>query len=157
MSNPSEKTRKIFYNIIAAAIFFLAGAGIARADGYDFRTLKYPSDGSAVEFNKVFDSGKNDFAKDTAIDSNDSVYVAGSCYNKHSSLDEYDACIMKYDSSGNPDTVWGDNGLKIINTGFSDQVRAITVDSSDYVYVVTDFLGVSNRDLRIFKFDSSGN
>jgi uncharacterized protein YjiK len=129
---------------------------------FDFFVIKYDSLGNKL-FTKQFGVSMIDtYASGVAVDSSDSVYVAGQT---GGSLDgntltgATDFFVTKYDSSGNK-LYTRQLGVSGEDTG----ANAVTVDSKNNVYVAGYTSGgldgntsVGHSDFFVAKYDSSGN
>ncbi len=122
--------------------------GYARNTGadYDFVTIKYAPDGSAV-WTKTYNRGGNypDYAAAIAIDANSNVITAGFGY---AATSGYDGIIVKYNSSGSQ--FWA----KTYNYsgGSDDRFYDAAADANGNLYVV----GRTNDDGLIVKYNSDG-
>ncbi len=113
---------------------------------FDFRTIKYDSNGTEV-WSAVYDSGNNDFALGIALDATGNIYVGGGSYNGIG----YDFRIIKYDS----------NGTKVGNitydSGVDDFAYDVAVDGDGNVYVTGGTKdGTNSNSFHTIKYDSNG-
>jgi len=108
----------------------------------------------------VSNSAGDDYAQAITMDSDNNIYVAGYYYNTTNA--DTDWMIRKYDANGDLDTTWGDSDTGIIivsNDNGSDGAFAITLDSSNAIYVAGNYYNASNADLdwMIRKYDANGD
>jgi uncharacterized delta-60 repeat protein len=99
------------------------------SDGYDFVTIKYSPAGEILWVRTLNGPGNyRDFARDIAVDANGNVYVTGDNYVAPLT---HDFTTVGYNADG--DLLWQVlyNGPGDVN----DYIRALTIDSSGYVYV----------------------
>ncbi|MEM4498384.1 MAG: SBBP repeat-containing protein [Nitrososphaerota archaeon] len=124
---------------------YVAGA-IPEGSYTDCLIMKLKSDdGSVIWSKKIGISNNYEYAIDTAVDSNNNIYVMG--YNGTAGV-----FLLKLSDDGT--MIWGKT-WQIIST---TNGRALTVDTSGNIYVAGDFLSpASYRDVFIAKFDQSGN
>lgn len=109
--------------------------------------VKLDSSGNILWQQEVLGMGYQ-FPTSIALDSSRNVYVVGGTTSQGAG--NYDALIVKFDSSGNP--LW----QYTIGTSNSEYGYGVAVDSSNNVYVI-GYTYVSTQDAFVVKFDSSGN
>lgn len=103
---------------------------------------------TTIIWERIYDSGHDDIGWDVAVDSEGSVYVTGSV-NNGSDLDWH---IIKYDSNGN--ILWA----KTWDSGNGDdESLSIEADQTGNVYVGGWFNNGLDLDIRLVKYDTSGN
>ncbi len=129
----------------------------------DWAILKYSTSGvldtnfgtgGLVTYNS---SGTNaDILNAIAIDTSNNIYPAGYSY---SATSGNDWAIRKYSSTGVLDTNFGTGGLVTYNSvgTYNDLINAITIDSSNNIYVAGQSSTASNgNDWVIRKYNSAG-
>ncbi len=120
------------------------GAGI-----FDMTLVKYDSSG-VQQWNRTWGGSESDSGFGVAVDSLDSVYIAGSTFSFGAGVT--DMVLVKYNSSGVQqwNRTWGGRGYESGN--------GVAVDSSDSVYLTGSTLsfGVGSYDMVLVKYDSSG-
>lgn len=101
-----------------------------------------------LQWNRTFDTSRDEIAYDIAIDSDDNIYVGGTI---EVNTDNNDLLLLKYDNLGNYqwNRTWGDS--------FSDQCIGIALDSSDNIYLTGQY-GVDDMDLDLclLKYNNLG-
>jgi hypothetical protein len=112
--------------------------------------IKYNSSGSIQWQKRLSDSFIYVLPIDSAIDSSGNLYIAGQTYNN--STNNYDALVMKFDSSGS--ITW----QRRVYTNNADLFTGIALDSSSNVYLcgITVRTGSQNKGI-VFKYNSSGS
>jgi len=135
--------------------------GQANSGENDIFLIKYDSSGTK-QWTRQTGSSSADSGRGIGVDSFGNIYVAGLT---HGGLDGYtnlgggtDAYIMKYNSSGTKQ--W----TKQFGTSSSEQSWALTVDSSDNIYVVGNTFGGldgntfagGEGDVFLVKYNTSG-
>ena len=113
----------------------------------DFYTIKYDSTGSKI-WDVTYDSGRDDRAMDVAVDSLDNIIVTGWSYN---TIGNYDYYTIKYDSTGSK--IWD----ATYDSGITDQVFGIAVDSLDNVIITGHRRDGIGSAYNTVKYDKNGN
>ena len=120
------------------------GAGVS-----DIVLVKYDSSG-VQQWNRTWGAGNWSYGYGVAVDSFNSVYLAGSTFNFGAGL--YDMVLVKYDSSGLQqwNRTWGGSDW--------DSGYGVAVDSSNNVYLAggTESFEAGLIDMVLVKYDSSG-
>ncbi len=118
------------------------------AGNYDALLVKYGSNGTQL-WNTTWGGTNHDFGYDMAVAS-DGVYVAG--YTRSFGAGNYDAFLVKFDSSGNyvGNTTWGGAA--------SDMGRAMAI-ASDGVYITgsTQSFGQGMEDVFLVKYSQQSS
>lgn len=125
------------------------------SDEIDFLTLKYDQDGNLL-WDAVFNGGKNDYAWDIALDSEDNIILFGvnsSLYAEDISDLNITLFLVKYDEDGVE--LWN-KSIEIEEDGFPG---GIAIDSKDNIILT---IGKGNLDSMAFfchtvKMDKDGN
>jgi uncharacterized delta-60 repeat protein len=128
---------------------YVVGGSEGIGTSNDCVTIKYNTDGTELwvaRYNGPVDGG--DYLEAVAVDSSGNVYVGGLSEN----ISE-DFVIIKYDSDGNELWVAHYDGP---GNG-TDEVEAMTVDSSGNVYVTGESEGVTSIDIATIKYGTNGN
>jgi len=125
-------------------VFGYSGAGFT-----DALLAKYNSSGT-IQWQRTLGGGNSERGWAVAVDSSDNLYIVGSTRSAGGPDD--DLLIAKYNSSGT--IQW----QRILGGASSDEGKAITLDSSDNVYVSgkADSAGAGSADLLVAKYNSSG-
>lgn len=115
----------------------------------DIVLIKYDSSGN-YQWNKTWDSGKDDRCYTIVSDSLENIYLAGSLF---SGWNNEDFCLVKYDNLGNYlwNRTWGGSN--------NDICWAIALDSSDNIFLVGDTksFGAGNFDMCLVSYNSTGD
>lgn len=117
---------------------------------YDYYTIKYDKNGNEI-WGRRYDAGHGwpsaDVAFEVAVDSEDSVIVAGWSHNGN----DYDYYTIKYDKNGVEQWNRGYDG------GLDDLLLELAIDSEDSV-IVTGFSGTAaaKYDYYTVKYDKNG-
>jgi len=112
---------------------------------WDYRTICYDSDGS-IGWNKVYDSGNNDYGFGVAVDPSYYVYVTG--YSNNGTDNDYRTIC--YDSDGS--LQWN----KVYDSGDNDVGYGVAVDRF-FVYVTGYSNNGTDNDYRTIRYDKEGN
>jgi uncharacterized delta-60 repeat protein len=119
-------------------------------DGSDMVTISDFAGGTVT-----YNSGgtQTDWPYAITIDTSGNIYVAG-----HQFTNGQDWAVRKYTANADLDTAWGNSGMVTYNSGGTqqDSTRAITIDSSNNIYVA-GFQQTNGRDWAVRKYDASGN
>ena len=128
---------------------YIAGATTTSTAGaQDFYIVKYNSSGTLV-WQRRLGSASGDSANGIAIDSTDSIYVAGSTAGAGTGTN--DVLLAKYNSSGT--LQW----QRTLTGSGSDIANNVAVDSSNNVFISgVSSTNAGNDDVLIAKYDSSG-
>jgi uncharacterized delta-60 repeat protein len=104
-------------------------------------------------WHRVFDTGKQDYCADMAVDCHGNIVVVGTTIpEKVQPPNHDDFLIVKYNSSG--DTLW----TKRYNLTVADDAYGVTTDHADNIFVVgCIFNDSTNADIHIVKYDPDGN
>ena len=129
-------------NIYETGISYVGGLS-----GEDGALVKYDNSGN-YKWNKTWDYSSDDYGRGVAVDSAENVYVAGS---EKVDVDNYDAILLKFDSSGN--LKW----KKTWGWGDFDYANGVACGSSGYIYVSGVAHNENFYDIFLRKYDSSGN
>ncbi len=116
----------------------------------DIALLKYNSAG-ILQWNRTYGTGIEVRAGDISLDSTNNAYIAGDLLNFSAS--SYLSCLLiKFDGSGfhQWNRTWGGS--------YTDYYTAITVDSSDNIYLTgsTDSYGAGESDMFLVKYNNLG-
>ncbi len=95
---------------------------------------------------RVYDGGRDDVGSAVAVDSDQSVIVAGSAAN----ASDLDGVVRKYDSAGT--LLWS----AVIDNGAGDSAEGVATDSATDIIVVGRSDG-ADRDLFVRKYSSDGS
>lgn len=114
---------------------YLSGYSTESSTGYDFRVIKYNSNG-IEQWKKNYNRSSNDFPHDLALDENENIFITGET--------NEDCTTIKYDSSGQ--LQWSTHYN--YSGEYYDDGRAILTDYNGSVIVV----GTSNRDIITLKY-----
>jgi uncharacterized delta-60 repeat protein len=122
---------------------------------YSMAVWKYKPDGTrdttfgtnGVILNIGTVSGRTDRGYAIALDSSDNLYVVGAS-GYVAGVSASSMVVWKYDSSGAPDTSFGNNGIVVQNDATG---QGITLDNADNIYVTG-----STGYMTIWKYDSGG-
>ena len=103
------------------------------------------------QWNRTWGLFEDNWCGDIAIDSSDNIYLAGSIKLKYGPTD---ICVVKYNKLG--EFQW----FKTWGFSFNDYCNAITIDSSDNIYLAgtickSDYY--HTKDLCLLKYNSSGD
>lgn len=113
---------------------------------YDFRTLKYDSEGTII-WDKAYDSSNNDEVLGLVVSSAGDVYVTGASVCLDSSVN----CIrlIKYDASGNI----------VLNKELMSHAYAydIASDASGNLYIAGRKVNATSADIALIKTDADGD
>ncbi|NHJ26015.1 MAG: hypothetical protein EAX89_15670 [Candidatus Lokiarchaeota archaeon] len=92
----------------------------------DICVIKYNNSGTQI-WNRTWGGTSHDYCSGIAIDSSDSIYIAGSTSSYGSG--QFDICLLKYNHTGLKiwEKIWGGN--------YNDEARAIAIDESKNVYI----------------------
>jgi uncharacterized delta-60 repeat protein len=115
----------------------------------DWGLAKYDRDGNQL-WNRtlVWNSAEDDWGWDAAVDSADSIYIAGYEDNNN----QYDWALAKYDSDGNQE--W--NETLVWNSTGHDTATAVEVDSEDNIYITGGWDNNDQNDIAVAKYNSAG-
>ncbi|MFC1801185.1 hypothetical protein ACFLZB_01880 [Nanoarchaeota archaeon] len=124
----------------------VAGSEYVGVGDYDFLTIKYDENGTAL-WNKTYNGSNNDQIRAVTTDFSNNVIVTG-----NSNLGgDNDYFTIKYDSNGNH--LWN----KTYDGGAADVAYGVAADSSNNV-IVTGYSNLGgNTDYFTIKYDSNGN
>ena len=128
----------------------------ANADGGSSNIALHGGWGDSDAGMVTYNGGSWDFAEAITIDSSNNTYVAGYSYNGSNN----DLIVRKYDANGDLATGWGDNdsGTVTYDSGNgADYAYAITIDSSNNIYVAGYSENGSGEDLIVRKYDAGGD
>ncbi len=131
---------------------YVTGSSIHPSSSYDIATLKYNANGNLqwVRFYDGLGSGA-DFGKAIAIDSTDSVYVAGKSYGAATGTD---AVLLKYSPTGVLTWIARYTG----GSGEDEEATALAVDHyGNPVVAGIAFHASSSFDYLTLKYDPRGN
>jgi hypothetical protein len=131
-------------------IYITGGSNRGGATAEDVVTVKYDANGTFL-WGKVYNGAANstDIGSFVALDSTGNVYVAG---RTDRGTDDY--LLIKYDTNGNQQWVRVYNGTD----GSSDEVHALSIDSSDNVLITGESGGkLTGNDYVTLKYDGAGN
>ncbi len=131
---------------------YVTGESFDSVTHWNYTTIKYYPNGDTAWVRTYNGPGNfDDYARATAIDASNNIYVTGCSYGMGTS---YDYATIKYDSSGNEVWVQRYNGAE---NGY-DYAHAIALDDSGGVCVTgVSYGGWTNYDVATVKYDSSGN
>jgi uncharacterized delta-60 repeat protein len=131
---------------------YVTGHSYEIGTGYDYKTIKYGSDGTELWVACYDGPGNfNDSAFDIVLDREGYVLVTGSSYDGASS--SYDFATVKYDTDGTELWVARYDGPDSDN----DRARALAVDDFGNVGVTGESHGVgTNRDYATVRYDADG-
>jgi len=113
---------------------------------YDVILIKYNSLGDQ-QWNITWDDGKNEIGYDIVLDSQNNIYVSGG---NGTTFPNYDAMLLKFNNVGQ--LVW----KRYYDGGSYDSSWALTIDSNDNIYMISESILVS-YDTVILKYNSSGD
>ncbi|MCB0035867.1 MAG: hypothetical protein KDE51_17670, partial [Anaerolineales bacterium] len=157
-------TKDAIYDIALQADGKIVAVGVTRADGrsdQDFALVRYLADGTPdpsfsgdgyvrTDFDRI--TANSDTAKGVVIQSNGNIVVAGEVW----SGSDYDIGVARYDSSGQLDPLFGNDGLVIFDSGVVDSVTDVALQSDGSIIVVGYVNNSPNRaDLLVVRFTSS--
>jgi len=140
-------TTDLFGNIYVSGYTRSYGAG-----NCDYFLLKYNQSGS-LQWYRTFGGSANDLGGKVVSDSQGNTYILGT--SESFGPGGRDACLVKYNSSGNQEwyRTWGGSS--------SDFTHALVIDSQDNIYFGGDTYidrgGYYIYDLYIVKYNSSGH
>ncbi|XOB97878.1 hypothetical protein ACMC9I_08110 [Deinococcota bacterium DY0809b] len=117
-----------------------------------YRPNGSPDPNFAINGLRVYDSSDDDEARAVTVDSSGRILVAGTV----GSLAAQDMALWRFFSDGSPDTGFGTNGLVTYDSGHSDFVEAVALDTDGNVLLAGTVRGVSNYDMALLRYDSSG-
>lgn len=135
----------------ASGNVYITGDSWDSETAFDYATIKYYPDGSAVWVARYNGSGNGcDYANAIAVDCYGNVYVTGQ---SRGSETDFDYVTVKYDSLGNELWVRREDGPE----SWDDCANAIAMDTSGNVYVAGMSLGSGSwYDYATIGYDSSG-
>ena len=115
----------------------------------DIYLMKFNSSGHE-QWIKRWNNGQGDSPHDISIDSNDYIFIAGSCSINY---DDY-ICLIKYDINGNQ--LW--NQTTTFNEDFDVNTRAIIIDSLNNIYLggQTGIPYSTDYDIFLIKYNNDG-
>ena len=132
-------------NVFITGITSSYGAG-----NRDILVLKYDSSGTLL-WEKTWGGSGDDWGSGIVLDGSGNLFITG--LTESYGAGEWDALLLKYDSSGNLlwNTTWGGSD--------SDHGSVIALDASENVVITgrTNSYGAGNGDVLVLKYDSSGN
>jgi uncharacterized delta-60 repeat protein len=135
-----------------------------KTSGYDVVALKYKYDSTGAPDTSwgggdgvvIYSSGGLDWGYGIDIDSSGNSYVVG--YSSQSSpITGYATTVLKYNSFGELDPTWGDNGVASYYDSGSNYNygRGVALDPSGNCYVV-GYQQTNGYDIAVLKFNESG-
>jgi len=133
---------------------YVAGTGVGEWSGYDCVVVKYNSSGEEQWVGR-YDGliYQYDEATDVALDSNGNVYITGKSQAAGTFPYNYDFVTIKYNKDGVAQWIKRYNG----EGNWDDVSKAITIDSSDNVYVTGYSFGYSTGpDYVTIKYNTNG-
>ena len=138
-----------FNNLIGSGSF--GGSGYSPAIGV--LDTSFNGTGFVVHRNAA-GGNSHDYGKSIYVDSNGKIYVTGASMNRNSN---YDMVIWRYNSDGNLDNTFGNNGIVVHDNAAggngNDRGYSIYVDSTGKIYVTGSSRNSSyNQDMVIWKY-----
>jgi len=130
----------------------VTGTSVGNGTDFDYATVKYDADGNQLWVQRYKGTGNSyDKAYAIIVDGSGNVYVTGQSYNGGT---YQDYATVKYDPDGNQLWVQRYNGP----AGYHDVASALTLDSSDNIYVTGESYGSgTGYDYATIKYNLNGN
>ncbi len=128
---------------------------------YNFAVVRYDTSGN---LDSSFDGdgkvttaigGGTDEAQSVAIQSDGKIVVAGISWN---GSNHYDFAVVRYDTSGNLDSTFGNDGKVTTAIGSdADYAQSVAIQSDGKIVVVGSSYNGSSYDFAVVRYDTSGN
>ena len=96
--------------------------------------------------------GGRDWGYGLAVDPAGKILIAG----YGDSPSDFDIFVLRYTSSGDPDTSFGMNGKAVFSHAGYDDISAMAVDSSGNIFLAGEISGSANYDMAILKYSPTG-
>ena len=130
-------------------------AGISDINNGDFAVVRLNTDGSYD--NSFGDNGiktidihgqSYDNNYSVTLDKNNNIILVGSV--KKLLYDDYDFVVIRLDSSGNPDSDFFVDGIKVIDIFGEDEARSVVVDDNNNI-IVAGYSEINNGDFAVVR------
>ncbi|MFX1498892.1 MAG: SBBP repeat-containing protein, partial [Promethearchaeota archaeon] len=132
-------------------IYIVGSTGSFGAENNDFVLVKYDNNG-VQQWNRTWDGGYDDYARDVAVDSSGNIFIVGDKFKL--AEDIVDILLVKYDNNGVQqwNCTW--------DRGYYDYGNGVAIDSSNDVFIVGD-TATKNGDgmyssVVLVKYDQNG-
>lgn len=121
--------------------------GYNESINYDVILIKYNSLGEE-QWNITWDDGQNEIGYDIVLDSQRNIYISGG---NGTTFPNYDAMLLKFNTLGQ--LVW----KRYYDGGSYDSSWALTIDSDDNIYMISESILISSYDTVILKYNTTGD
>ncbi|MFX1378895.1 MAG: SBBP repeat-containing protein [Promethearchaeota archaeon] len=127
---------------------YLAGSSMTGPNNEDFCLIKYDNLGN-YQWNRTWGGPSNEICWAIAIDSSDSIYLAG--YTQSYGAGSSDMCLVSFNSTG--DFQW----YKTWGSYEGDSCQSIVIDASENIYLAGSSYSEGYSDFSLVKYDKFGN
>lgn len=134
---------------LLTAVFFLTFGHITIAAPGDLDAT-FSHDGKLTDFTI---GGHADLGRDVAVQADGKIVIAGSCFNGANN----DFCVARFNSDGDLDTSFDDDGVVMTPVTADDEASAIAIQPDGKILVAGSSRVTSNWDFAVVRYNPDGS